>query len=115
RALGEQPGQDAGDGSAAGAVGTEDLAEEGPEGEGGSEELVPPGGPLRAEGGIEALGGEDVGEGQAVVLGERSTQGFDLVGLGARGTIGHRRPACRGLASAPQWSGTGGLRVYIVS
>jgi hypothetical protein len=65
-ALSDEPGEHTGDGGAAGAVGADDLAEEGPQGEHGGEDDLTPGGALLVEGLLEVVSGEQVGEGESV-------------------------------------------------
>ena len=89
--MGDQPG----DGGAAGLVGVEDLAEEDPEGHQRGVDPVVPGRLDLAEGLVEAVGGEDVGEGEAAVLEELAAEGVDLMAEESVGGQSHR--------SAPGW------------
>ena len=70
----DQPGH----GGATGLVGGEDLAEKDPEGHQRREDAVDPGGPDLAEGLLESVLGEDVGEGELAVLEELLAEGLDL-------------------------------------
>ena len=84
--MGDQPG----DGGAAGLVGVEDLAEEDPEGHQRGVDPVVPGRLDLAEGLVEAVGGEDVGEGEAALLEELAAEGVDLMAKASVGGQSHR-------------------------
>jgi hypothetical protein len=102
-------GDQAGHGGATGRVGGEDLAEEDPEGHQRREDAVDPGRLDLAEGLLEALGGEDVGEGESAVLEELLAKGLDLPlkamvggmshGTGSEPVMGWQYPSIR--ASPP--------------
>ena len=90
-AIGDQPR----DGGAAGLVGVEGLAEEDPGRHRRCVDPVVPGRLDLAEGLVEAIGGEDVGEREAALLEELAAEGFDLMAGVTVGGQSHR--------SAPGW------------
>jgi hypothetical protein len=75
QAVGSPLGEEACDGGAAGGVGVEDLGEEEPEGDEGVVDVVAEGDALVVEGVVDALVGEQVGEGAGAVLEELVAEG----------------------------------------
>ena len=87
-------GDEAGDGGAAGVVGTEDLAQEDPKRNQWGEDPVQPAG----EGGQrlrDDLLGQDVGERQVAVLKELPSEEVHLITKGASVRMTHRGPPWR--------------------
>jgi hypothetical protein len=68
-------------------VGGEDPAEEGPEGHQRGVDPVVPGRLDLAEGLVEAVGGEEIGEGEAALLEELAAESIDLM---AKVSVGGR-------------------------
>jgi hypothetical protein len=89
------PGEEAGDGGAAGAVGAEDLGEEDPEGDQGAEQALAEGDALVVEGLLDLLGREQVGEGQAGDLGEVVAQAAGLAGRAREDSMSQGWPPWR--------------------
>src|SRR4029077_5358905 len=97
----------AGDGGAAGLVGVEHLAEEGPEGDQRGEDAVLPGALDFRQRLGEAPRREDVGEGEFALLEELPAEGIDLLAeASVRGAWHHLAPSGRRNAPAPIKAGT---------
>jgi hypothetical protein len=89
------PGQEAGEGGAAGVVGVEHLGEEDPEGDQGGEQALAEGDALVVEGLLPLGWGQQVGAGQAGSLGEVVAQTAGLAGAGGGGGMSRGWPPWR--------------------
>src|SRR5262249_59645687 len=89
QAAGGAPGEEAGDGGAAGVVGVEHLGEEDPQGDQGRVQAFAERDGLLAEGLLDRFGAQDVGERQPGGLGELSPQDAGWAGAASGGRVSH--------------------------
>ena len=75
-------------------VGVEDLGEEDPDGDERGVEATAEGNALVAEGLLDLVVGEQVGEGEAGGLGEAAAERADLAMAGRGGSMSHGWPPC---------------------